>query len=83
MPEEPTSILSGLATWSGGSPAHQLACMILLQATRDLRQVPRPLKSKVWQWLQSAEAEMLFDAVDFDHEASLAALKQQMLEAVT
>lgn len=81
MAEAPTSTLGGLATWSG-DPARQLGAAVLLRAIRDVQQ--RPGKAaEAWQWLHGVMAATLFDGLDIDRGAALAALEQQMLEVVT
>lgn len=76
MDSEPTTTLSGLATWSG-DPARQLGAAVLLRAIRDMQQRPRKA-TEVWRWLHGAQAANLFDALDIDRGAALAALQGQM-----
>lgn len=75
MPDEPTTTLSGLATWSG-DPARQLGAAVLLRAIRDVQQRPRKA-AEAWRWLRGVMAAALFDSLDIDRGAALAALEQQ------
>lgn len=80
MDNEPTTTLSGLATWSG-DPARQLGAAVLLRAIRDIQQRPRKA-AEAWQWLHGVMAAALFDGLDIDRGAALAALERQMSEVV-